>query len=80
MDTLESEWGEVMALRKGGVQMKGRKWTAEAKLAIVLEGIKGVNPVADLPAATQGFTGSTGSFRRTTISGGIGSWKEVNAP
>jgi transposase-like protein len=28
--------------------MKGRKWTAEEKLAIVLEGIKGVKPVAEI--------------------------------
>jgi transposase-like protein len=28
--------------------MKGRKWTAEEKLAIVLEGIKGASPVAEI--------------------------------
>jgi transposase-like protein len=28
--------------------MKGRKWTAEEKLAIVLEGIKGIKPVAEI--------------------------------
>jgi transposase-like protein len=28
--------------------MKGRTWTAEQKLAIVLEGIKGAKPVAEI--------------------------------
>ena len=28
--------------------MKGRKWTAEEKLAIVLEGLKGAKPVAEI--------------------------------
>jgi transposase-like protein len=28
--------------------MTGRKWTAEEKLAIVLEGIKGAQPVAEI--------------------------------
>ncbi|GAQ95133.1 hypothetical protein TAGGR_217 [Thermodesulfovibrio aggregans] len=28
--------------------MKQRKWTAEEKMAIVLEGIKGVKSVADI--------------------------------
>lgn len=28
--------------------MTGRKWTAEEKLAIVLEGIKGAKPVAEI--------------------------------
>jgi transposase-like protein len=28
--------------------MKGRKWTAEEKLAIVLEGIKGARAVAEI--------------------------------
>jgi transposase-like protein len=29
-------------------KMKGRKWTAEEKLAIVLEGLKGAKPVAEI--------------------------------
>jgi transposase-like protein len=29
-------------------QMKGRKWTGEEKLAIVLEGLKGPKPVAEI--------------------------------
>jgi transposase-like protein len=48
VEALESEWEEVVAVKEGGVPMKGRKWTAEEKLAIVLEGIKGGKPVAEI--------------------------------
>jgi transposase-like protein len=39
----------VNAQRKEEVsKMKGRTWTAEEKLAMVLEGIKGARPVAEI--------------------------------
>ncbi len=38
----------MRTLNHGGVELKGRTWTAEQRLAIVLEGLKGAKPVAEI--------------------------------
>jgi transposase-like protein len=38
----------VITFDEGGVQMTGRTWTAEEQRAMVLEGIKGLKPVAEM--------------------------------
>jgi transposase-like protein len=53
--------------------MTGRKWTAEEKLAIVLEGIKRAKPVADICREHR-------LARDRTISGETASWRAGRAP
>jgi hypothetical protein len=37
----------VITFDEGDIQMTGRTWTAEEQRAMVLEGIKGITPVAE---------------------------------
>ncbi|GIW56203.1 MAG: hypothetical protein KatS3mg082_2607 [Nitrospiraceae bacterium] len=46
--TFESEWNGGTSLKEGGVPMKGCKWTAEQKLAIVLGGITATTIVSEI--------------------------------
>jgi transposase-like protein len=74
-----------MAVKEGGVPMKGRKWTAEEKLAIVLEGIKGGKRVAEScrehRIAQAQYYVWRGRFleggKRALMSGGVSSTEEA---
>lgn len=50
--------------------MKGRNWTAEEKLAIVLEGIKGTKPVAEICRAPQMAQTQSDQWRDRVLEGG----------
>lgn len=64
---------EVRKLRQEVKAMKARKWSAEEKLAIVLEGYGG-------SVRWLRFVGSIRSARRCITVGGISFWKPGRRP